>query len=93
MFHFIVNPNAGSKNKAKYTKLIQLIKSNDAHSIWETTEPLEAVDFAKKALEQARLKYPHFDIFKPDFSGCFNAIQYVTNRKAHIIHLLKSCIV
>ena len=52
MFHFIVNPNAGSKNKAKYTKLIQLIKSNDAHSIWETTEPLEAVDFAKKALEQ-----------------------------------------
>ena len=50
MFHFIVNPNAGSKNKAKYTKLIQLIKSNDAHSIWETTEPLEAVDFAKKAL-------------------------------------------
>jgi YegS/Rv2252/BmrU family lipid kinase len=52
MFHFIVNPNAGSKNKAKYRKLIQLIKSNDAHSIWETTEPLEAVDFAKKALEQ-----------------------------------------
>jgi YegS/Rv2252/BmrU family lipid kinase len=52
MFHFIVNPNAGSKNKAKYTKLIQLIKSNDAHSIWETTEPLEAVDFAKKALGQ-----------------------------------------
>ena len=52
MFHFIVNPNAGSKNKAKYTKLIQLIKSNDAHIIWETTEPLEAVDFAKKALEQ-----------------------------------------
>jgi len=52
MFHFIGNPNAGSKNKAKYTKLIQLIKSNDAHIIWETTEPLEAVDFAKKALEQ-----------------------------------------
>jgi YegS/Rv2252/BmrU family lipid kinase len=52
MFHFIVNPNAGSKNKAKYTKLIQLIKSNDAHIIWETTEPLEAVDFAKKALDE-----------------------------------------
>jgi len=52
MFHFIVNPNAGSKNKAKYTKLIQLIKSNDAHSIWETTEPLEAVDFAQKALDE-----------------------------------------
>ena len=56
MFHFIVNPNAGSKNKAKYTKLIQLIKSNDAHIIWETTEPLEAVDFAKKALEQGATK-------------------------------------
>jgi len=52
MFHFIVNPNAGSKNKTKYTKLIQLIKSNDAHIIWETTEPLEAVDFAKKALDE-----------------------------------------
>ena len=52
MFHFIVNPNAGSKNKAKYTKLIQLIKSNDAHSIWETTEPLEAVDFAQKAIDK-----------------------------------------
>jgi YegS/Rv2252/BmrU family lipid kinase len=52
MFHFIVNPNAGSKNKAKYTKLIQLIKSNDAHSIWETTEPLEAVDFAQKAIDE-----------------------------------------
>jgi YegS/Rv2252/BmrU family lipid kinase len=52
MFHFIVNPNAGSKNKAKYTKLIKLIKSNDAHSIWETTEPLEAVDFAQKALDE-----------------------------------------
>jgi diacylglycerol kinase family enzyme len=52
MFHFIVNPNAGSKNKAKYTKLIELIKSNDAHIIWETTEPLEAVDFAKKALDK-----------------------------------------
>jgi len=52
MFHFIVNPNAGSKNKTKYTKLIQLIKSNDAHSIWETTEPLEAVDFAQKALDE-----------------------------------------
>jgi YegS/Rv2252/BmrU family lipid kinase len=52
MFHFIVNPNAGSKNKAKYTKLIQLIKSNDAHSIWETTEPLEAVGFAQKAIDE-----------------------------------------
>lgn len=52
MFHFIVNPNAGSKNKAKYTKLIQLIKSNDAHIIWETTEPLEAVDFAQKAIDE-----------------------------------------
>jgi YegS/Rv2252/BmrU family lipid kinase len=52
MFHFIVNPNAGSKNKTKYTKLIQLIKSNDAHIIWETTEPQEATLFAKQAMDE-----------------------------------------
>jgi diacylglycerol kinase (ATP) len=51
MFHFIINPNAGSKNKAKYTKLIHLIKSNSAHTIWETTEPLEATQFAQKAIK------------------------------------------
>jgi len=52
MFHFIINPNAGSKNKAKYTKLIHLIKSNSNHIIWETTEPLEAVAFTQKAIEE-----------------------------------------
>jgi YegS/Rv2252/BmrU family lipid kinase len=52
MFHFIINPNAGSKNKAKYTKLIHLIKSNSNHIIWETTEPLEAVAFTQKAIEK-----------------------------------------
>ena len=52
MFHFIINPNAGSKNKAKYTKLIHLIKSNSSHFIWETTEPLEAVAFTQKAIEK-----------------------------------------
>ena len=52
MFYFIINPNAGSKNKAKYTKLIHLIKANSTHTIWETTEPLEAVGFARKAIEQ-----------------------------------------
>lgn len=52
MFHFIINPNAGSKNKVKYTKLINLIKSNSHHIIWETTEPLEAVNFALKAIEK-----------------------------------------
>lgn len=51
MFHFIINPNAGSKNKAKYTKLIHLIKSNSAHTIWETTEPLEATQFAHQAIK------------------------------------------
>ena len=34
-----------------------------------------------------------FDIFKANFTGCFNAIQYVTNRKTHIIHFLESRIV
>ncbi len=52
MFHFIINPNAGSKNKVKYTKLIHLIKSNSAHTIWETTEPLEATHFAQQAIEK-----------------------------------------
>ena len=56
MFHFIINPNAGSKNKAKYTKLIHLIKSNSSHVIWETTEPLEAVAFTQKAIEKGAVR-------------------------------------
>jgi len=52
MFHFIVNPNAGRNDKAKYKQLIRLIKSNKEHAIWETTEPLEAVSFAKKAIAE-----------------------------------------
>lgn len=52
MFHFIVNPNAGRNDKAKYKQLIRLIKSNKEHAIWETTEPLEAVSFAKKAVAE-----------------------------------------
>ncbi len=52
MFHFIVNPNAGRNDKAKYKQLIRLIKSNKEHAIWETTEPLEAVSFTKKAIAE-----------------------------------------
>jgi len=56
MNHYIINPHSGANNKATFLRIVTLLKSDPHHVIWETTQPLEAVDFAKKAIQQGASK-------------------------------------
>ena len=51
MNHFIINPNAGTNRKSRYLALINLIKSNPANIVWETSLPLEAPTLVQKAIK------------------------------------------
>jgi YegS/Rv2252/BmrU family lipid kinase len=52
MHHYIINPHSGASNKDRFLSIISLLKTDPKHVIWETTEPLEAVNFAHKAIEK-----------------------------------------
>ena len=56
MHHYIINPHSGASNKDRFLSIISLLKTDPKHVIWETTEPLEAVEFAKKAIQQTATK-------------------------------------
>jgi YegS/Rv2252/BmrU family lipid kinase len=56
MNHYIINPHSGANNKDTFLRIVTLLKSDPQHVIWETTQPLEAVDFAKKAIQQGATK-------------------------------------
>jgi len=56
MHHYIINPHSGASNKDRFLSIISLLKTDPKHVIWETTEPLEAVEFAKKAIQQNATK-------------------------------------
>jgi len=56
MHHYIINPHSGASNKDKFLSIISLLKADPKHVIWETTEPLEAVEFTKKAIQQNATK-------------------------------------
>jgi YegS/Rv2252/BmrU family lipid kinase len=56
MHHYIINPQSGASNKDRFLSIISLLKTDPKHVIWETTEPLEAVEFAKKAIQQNATK-------------------------------------
>jgi len=50
MNFFIINPNAGTNTPSHFQKLITKIKEDPHCKIWETTAPLEAYEFAQKAI-------------------------------------------
>ena len=50
MNFFIINPNAGTNSTSHFQKLIGIIKEDPNCKIWETTAPLEAYEFAQKAI-------------------------------------------
>jgi YegS/Rv2252/BmrU family lipid kinase len=50
MNFFIINPNAGTNTPSHFQQLIELIKEDPHCKIWETTAPLEAYQFAQKAI-------------------------------------------
>lgn len=52
MIHFIYNPNAGIQNEAQKKQWLASLHAIPNAVIWETTKPLEAKEFAKKAIEQ-----------------------------------------
>ena len=56
MHHYIINPHSGASNKDRFLSIISLLKTDPKHVIWETTEPLEAVEFTKKAIQQNATK-------------------------------------
>ena len=60
MIHFIYNPNAGIQNQAQKKQWLASLDAIPNTVIWETTKPLEANEFAKKAIEQKSI-YPKLD--------------------------------
>jgi len=56
MIHFIYNPNAGVINEAQKKQWIKTMHAIPNVIIWETTKPLEAKDFTKKAIAQGAKK-------------------------------------
>ena len=56
MIHFIYNPNAGIQNQAQKKQWLASLDAIPNTVIWETTKPLEANEFAKKAIEQKATK-------------------------------------
>jgi len=52
MIHFIYNPNSGTQNEAQKKQWLASLHAIPNVVIWETTRPLEANEFAKKAIEQ-----------------------------------------
>jgi YegS/Rv2252/BmrU family lipid kinase len=52
MIHFIYNPNAGTQSEAQKKQWMASLHAIPNVVIWETTRPLEANEFAKKAIEQ-----------------------------------------
>ena len=50
MIHFIYNPNAGTQNEAQKKQWMASLHAIPNSVIWETTKPLEANEFAKKAI-------------------------------------------
>ena len=56
MIHFIYNPNAGIQNEVQKKQWMASLHAIPNSVIWETTKPLEANEFAKKAIEQRATK-------------------------------------
>ena len=56
MIHFIYNPNAGTQNEVQKKRWMASLHAIPNSVIWETTKPLEANEFAKKAIEQKAIK-------------------------------------
>jgi YegS/Rv2252/BmrU family lipid kinase len=56
MIHFIYNPNAGTQNEAQKKQWMASLHAIPNTIIWKTTKPLEANEFAKKAIEQKATK-------------------------------------
>lgn len=52
MIHFIYNPNAGTQSDAQKKQWLASLHAIPHSVIWETTKPVEAKEFAKKAIEQ-----------------------------------------
>ena len=52
MIHFIYNPNAGNQSEAQKKQWMASLHAIPNVVIWKTTKPLEANEFAKKAIEQ-----------------------------------------
>jgi len=52
MIHFIYNPNSGTQNEEQKKQSLASLHAIPNVVIWETTKPLEANEFAKKAIEQ-----------------------------------------
>lgn len=52
MIYFIINPNAGTNSLDNFKKLIEIIKKDSNHFIFETTAPQEAFSFAQKAIQK-----------------------------------------
>jgi diacylglycerol kinase family enzyme len=51
MLHFIYNPNAGNNNEARKANILKKLYAVPNSKVWETTKPLEATNFTKKAIE------------------------------------------
>jgi len=52
MLHFIYNPNAGNNNTARKANILKKLYAVPNSKVWETTKPLEASYFTKKAIEE-----------------------------------------
>ena len=52
MLHFIYNPNAGNNNAARKANILKKLYAVPNSKVWETTKPLEATYFTKKAIEE-----------------------------------------
>jgi YegS/Rv2252/BmrU family lipid kinase len=56
MIHFIYNPNAGIQNEAQKKQWLATLHAIPNAVIWETNKPLEAIEFANKAIAQKASK-------------------------------------
>lgn len=52
MLHFIYNPNAGINIAARKANILKKLYAVPNSKVWETTKPLEATYFTKKAIEE-----------------------------------------
>jgi len=52
MLHFIYNPNAGINIAAHKANILKKLYAVPNSKVWETTKPLEAIYFTKKAIEE-----------------------------------------
>ena len=92
MLHFIYNPNAGINIAARKANILKKLYAVPNSKVWETTKPLEATYFTKKAIEEHAAKSDEFKtvcapISVPLFDRMGDTIQILGMSKRQFIEM------